>query len=485
MAETYYRWGTSRRQAGDKRMDLLWPVEVWTVQVPQPGTHINVFQEAILGLMLSGVRELSDISVQLALDKQLVAFIIAQELQPRAWVDQRQAVTDKGREALKGMTDPDRSLVVKYAFRDGLGGQWLPRLSDELPEVFSVPGSTPDRPVFDRDRNSGHTLKPYFLKGKPQPLPDVMALRKAVREFQRDLRSTDDQTALAWDDLDGSQIELLSNAPQTAHVWCQIYTATQDIQPWLVSDPWGVSAALKPLRLALEKQLEHEPVLEMRMQERLALGGTPSIESDRDWEAQIVFQVEAQVQQWLGTLNRPQLQPIREQVLGVLRLETVIKDSIQPRQEQLDSLATQSGKMLEALMQWVLVRWVVDARAWPREWHRLTTEKFLVELPLLHPLPLMQIKLLGGQSCRHIRNAATQKGQVAFKALLVAALLATQHHPDHPLRTIGLASFDFNQFKLRNDGSHHTGKKMQRDEVLALSEMCLDWLKKFRPYFSI
>lgn len=484
MAETYYRWGTSRRQAGDKRMDLLWPVEVWTVQVPQPGTHINVFQETILGLMLSGVRELSDLSEQLALDKQLVAFIIAQELQPRAWVDQRQAVTDKGREALQGMTDPDRSLVVKYAFRDGLGGQWLPRLSDELPEVFSVPGSTPDRPVFDRDRNSGHTLKPYFLKGKPQPLPDVMALRKAVREFQRDLRSTDDQTALAWDDLDGSQIELLSNAQQTAHVWCQIYTATQDIQPWLVSDPWGVSAALKPLRLALEKQLEHEPVLEMRMQERLALGGTPSIESDRDWEAQIVFQAEAQVQQWLGSLNRPQLQPIRERVLRVLRLESAIKESIQPRPEQLASLANESGAMLEALMQWVLVRWVVDARTWSRKDASPKMENLLAELSLPHQLNPKWKDALRGQKWHSVRNAAVRQDQ-PFKALLFAALLATQHHLDHPLRTIELTNFDFNQFKLRNDGSHHTGKKMQRDEVLALSEMCLDWLGQFRPYFSI
>jgi hypothetical protein len=485
VAETYYRWGTSRRQAGDKRMDLLWPVEVWTVQVPQPGTHINVFQEAILGLLLSGVRELSDLSEQLALDKQLVAFIIAQELQPRAWVDQRQAVTDKGREALQGMTDPDRSLVVKYAFRDGLGGQWLPRLSDELPEEFSVPGSTPDRPVFDRDRNSGHTLKPYFLKGKPQPLPDVMALRKAVREFQRDLRSTDDQTALTWDDLDGSQIELLSDTPQTAHVWCQIYTATQDIQPWLVSDPWGVSAALKPLRLALEKQLEHEPVLEMRMQERLALGGKSISESDRDWEAQTVFQAEAQVQQWLGALNTPQLQPIRERVLGVLRLETVIKDSIQPRQEQLDSLATQSGKMLEALMQWVLIRWVVDARAWPRNNDDpKRVEKLLAELSLPHQLNPKWKEALRRQNWHSVRNAAVRQDQ-PFKALLCAALLATQYHPDHPLRMIELTNFDFNQFKLRNDGSHHTGKKMQRDEILAFSEMCLDWLGQFRPYFSI
>lgn len=484
MAEAYYRWETGRRQLGDKRMDLLWPVEVWTVQVPPPGSHINVFQEAILGLMLSGVRDLSDLAEQLALDKQLVAFIIAQELQPRAWVDQRQTVTDKGREALQGMTDPDRPLEVKYAFRDGLGGQWLPRLSDSLREVFPGPEGTPERPVFDRDRNSGRTLKPYLLKGKPQPLPDVMALRKAVRVFQRDLRSADDQTALAWDDLDDSQIDLLSDAPQTAHVWCQIYTATQDIHPWLVSDPWGVSTALKPLRLALEKQLSHEPGLEMRMEERLELGGKPSIQSDRDWEAQIVFQAEGQVQQWLGALNTPQLQPIRERVLRVLRLETAIKDSTQPRQEQLASLATESGAMLEALMQWVLVRWVADARAWPREWPRQTTENLLAELPLAHPLTQSQVKLLGGQSSQAIRNAANQKWQ-AFKALLVAGLLTTQHYPNHPLRTIGLRGLGIQALKLRNDGSHATGERLQRDEVLALSEMCLEWLGQFRPYFTV
>lgn len=485
MAEAYYRWDSNRRPPGDRRMELLWPVEIWAVQVPPPGSGINVFQEAILGLLASGVRDLPELAKQLALDKDLVAFILAQELQPRGWIDQRQTVTEKGRQALQGQTDPDQPLDVKYAFRDRLSGQWLPRLSSSLPELMPSSGGEPGRPAFDRDRNTGRTVKPFVLNSKREPMPpDVMGLRKALREFQRDLRASGDQAALIWEDLDETWIELLDEAPQPGYVWCYLYASSQDIHPWLVSDPWCVRTALKPLRLALEQKIPQESALQIRMQDRLELNAPPSRQADRDLEAQITLQAEARVQQLLGTLkSTPQGQAIRERVLRVLRLEAALKDSAHPRQEQLASLATESGAMLEALMQWVLLRWETDAHQWPKEWPRKTTEDWLAELPLAHPLAPEQIKLLGGQSCRAIRGAAMQQGQ-AFKALLVAGLLATQHHNDHPLRTIGARGLNLQTLQLRNHGSHATGNRLQRDDVLALADMCLTWLGEFRTYFS-
>lgn len=484
MAEAYFRWDSNRRPPGDKRMELLWPVEVWAVQVPPPGSGINVFQEAILGLLAAGVRDLPELATQLALDKDLVAFILAQELQPRGWIDQRQTVTEKGLQALQGEADPERVLEVHYAFRDQLSGQWLPRLSASLPEVMPVAGSNPDRPEFDRDRNTGHTRQPFVLKGKRLTAPpDVLKLHQAMRDFQRDTRDSTDEH-LSWENLDESCIELLDSTPQLGYVWCYLYTSTQDIHPWLVSDPWGIRPAMKSLRLALEDQLPREAALQIRMQDRLELGAAPSSQADRDFEAQITVQAEARVQRWLGALKAtPQHQHIRERVLRVVRLESAVKDAHHARQEQLASLATESGAMLEALMQWVLQRWKVDARAWPKEWPRPTTEQWLADLPLAQPLTEAQIRLLAGQSSRSVRSAAQQKGQ-AFKALLVAALLATQHHPNHPLRSIGLRGMDLRALQLRNHGSHATGDRLQRDEVLVLAEMCLNWLGEFRTYFS-
>jgi hypothetical protein len=488
VAESYYRWETGRKPPGERYMEVLWPVEVWAVQVPPTGSGINVFQEAILGLMLSGVRDRHDLATQLALDKDLVAFILAQELQPRGWIDQYQKVTEKGRAALGGEANASQPLVVKYAFRDRIGGQWLPRLSNSLPDVMPVAGSRPDRPEFERDRNSGKTRQPFLLKGHQPSVRcvDMSELRAAVRAFQRDMRRTQNPQADGWDDLDDSLVDVLDDAPQLAYVWCHLYTSRRDIHPWLVSDPWGITPALKPLRLALEQQLPQEAALQIRMQDRLALDGPPCEQADQDLQAQIVLQAEARVQQWLSSLNTtPQHQQIRERVLRVLRLEAAIKEATQPRQEQLASLATESGTMLEALMQWVLGRWPAGAKNWPKDkgWTRAITETLLTELLLDYPLHQDQIKLLGGQSSWDVRTAALQQNK-PFKALLVAGLLATQHHPDHPLRTIGLQGLDLSLLKLRNDGSHATGKNLQRDAVLALAESCLQWLGQFQPYFS-
>ena len=75
----YYRWDNSKKPPkGTPYLDLLWPVEVWAVQVPAPSSGINVLQEAVLGLMRAGVKDLLEMALLLALDKDLAAFIIAQ-----------------------------------------------------------------------------------------------------------------------------------------------------------------------------------------------------------------------------------------------------------------------------------------------------------------------------------------------------------------------------------------------------------------------
>lgn len=483
----YYRWDNSKKPPkGTPYLDLLWPVEVWAVQVPAPSSGINVLQEAVLGLMRAGVKDLLEMALLLALDKDLAAFIIAQELQPRGWLDQRLNITEKGKNALAGEADSDMPPQAMYAFRDSLTGQWLPRLSEGLPSIHPVPGSRSQKPKFELNLDSGKTLEPFVLHHRRWPAPNLAALRQSVRDFQRAVRQADHQDADVWGDLDEEGIELLDSVPQIAYVWCQVYAPSQDVQPWLISDPWGLRRALKQLRESLERALPQEPALEVRMQQRLSLGAAPSGQLDRDLEAQIELNAEARVRQLLGALNTtPQHQEVRDRVLRVLRLESQIKDTAHPRQELLASLSTESGAMLEALMQWLLVRWPIHTHtnSWPREWPRSQTEAWLADLPLSTVLTHEQVKLLGGQSSRTIRRAANQQGQ-AFKALLVAALLATPHHSDHPLRQSGLTGLDFDQLQLRNQGSHASGTRLQRDDVLALAEMCLSWLGQFRSSFS-
>ena len=111
-AEIYLQWGRPVRK---NATSILWPLDVFSVLAPQSSHHINVFQEAVLGLMATGVRDLSELASTLKLDQDLIAFIISQELQPRGWVDAVQRVTARGVDALTG-GDVESSLTVMYAF---------------------------------------------------------------------------------------------------------------------------------------------------------------------------------------------------------------------------------------------------------------------------------------------------------------------------------------------------------------------------------
>lgn len=136
-ADRYLRWdtGIARLPRGNQR-SILWPVHVWTVMAPdRMPSALNVFQEAILGLLHTGLRDLDELAKSLDLDRDLVAFILATQLQPNGWIDSQQQVTPLGVQVLLGAGIAEPDLVVQYAFQDAVTGHWLPRFAKQLPEL--------------------------------------------------------------------------------------------------------------------------------------------------------------------------------------------------------------------------------------------------------------------------------------------------------------------------------------------------------------
>ena len=93
-SDRYLRFDVRRPQDGRA---LLWPVHVWKILYPEPRVlKLNLFQGAILGLARAGCRESSEMAELLALDRELVAFIIATQLVPNGWMNSSGAVTPQG-----------------------------------------------------------------------------------------------------------------------------------------------------------------------------------------------------------------------------------------------------------------------------------------------------------------------------------------------------------------------------------------------------
>lgn len=478
-AEMYLQWGRPVRKDATP---ILWPVEVFSVLAPQSRHHINVFQEAVLGLLATGQQELSELSSTLELDRDLVAFIIAQELQPRGWVDARQRVTLSGLEALTGK-DPGSSVTVMYAFRDAITGRWLPRFSRSLEEIRPTQSSPKDRPEFVEDRGTGYVRRPYRLPHRAHaPVADLNPLQTAWKDFRREVRTTVGDEEDDWLALADHSLELLDAEPKKAWVICEIYSRQKDLHPWLVSDPWRLTPALRPLREALVPVLGRETYLAkkvidlLRQDEGGLAGATPA-----DRLAQLDLLAKARAAQEAPKLTKPEHEMMQEYLLRVIRLQESVAAASLPYQEELTNLANQCGSLLEATLKWMLGRWRVETRDWPANWQRRDLQGLLQSLPLIKPLTRASVEALSGQAANQVRFAGRDRDR-PFKALMVAALLSTHVHLDHPLRAISDDGLDWALMDLRNESSHATNHRLQKGEVLRLTESALHWFNQFETY---
>jgi hypothetical protein len=474
MREIYLSWG---RKSGLRRADILWPIDIWAVQVPFGLHGPNLFQELLLGLLRSGIQDLMELSKLAALDKQLVAFILANELQPRGWVDEKLRLTELGLDVLRGRMPKDHATRVAYAFRDTVTGNWLPFLSADLPEVFPVEESGGVRPRFVLDRDSGRPTRPFLLPRENRlPPAEKSDLMPALRAYARERSREEDDLG----EIDISALEYLSDEPHAGFVWVQAFGVDGDLHPWLVSDPRQPLVANRELREALQVVAGGNPGLASWLTRHVAGPDAGSATCDANMASALA--IEQRLLELMPAARDASVQILREYVARVLRIADRLRRTAEPKSEELASAVVESGSCLEALLQWMLLRWPVDVDAWPERWGHVDANQWLRKLPLVDPLDERCIRAIYKQSSGIVRWAARERNQ-PMKALLVAALLSVSQHETHPLRQAPVNALDWRLIDLRNKGSHASSMRLQRADVLALADMSIEWVEKFKTYY--
>jgi len=491
LPERYLRWDERFRRRG-RTLALLWPVKVWTVLAPEAQLRLNVFQEGILGLLHAGVRDRMQVAQMLELDPDLVAYVLAQELEPFGFVDHAGRVTPEGQRMLTGEAGRAPRLSQQYAFQDAWSGNWLPRVSRELPEILPRDGSQTDSPQFSFDRDSGKQLKPFVLQAPRHDKhgqADRHALLQAWRlcERARARAAQGDGGQLA--DLGSEDIELLGDEPMPAWVWCDIYVNEGDPQPWLVSDPWQLTPAARWLRELLQARLHELPPLAQRIVRLLPDDGT-QCDSPAQWLQHLEHRTELELV-GMPHLHHPGNALMREHMGRVLRLRERLEQQrqgngrLQP--EDLSALTQESASLLEATVMRLLERWPWPAYAPPPQWNgRAQARELLEQLPLLQGMEAGPIGVLSGQGSRQVQHALQLDGS-AFKALLFAALLCTGRHADHPMRRLPAGSLQWERLlalvDTRNKGSHASGNRLHGNDVLEMASFAIAWHRQFEPWF--
>ncbi|MNF62852.1 hypothetical protein D3C84_445380 [compost metagenome] len=367
-ADRYLRFDVSRPRGG---RPLLWPVRVWKVLYPTKRVlKLNLFQQAILGLARARCQDSTEMAELLGLDRELVAFIIATQLIPNGWMTTLDAVTPQGERALEDAQDAAEDVRMGYAYQDAISGNWLPRFSEELPEIEAKHIDGGGYPVFSRDRDSGKEDKPFRLNHLRENELDMGAVFEAFERYRLD----HDRAKQQSDDLPTrvriDSISFVEDAAQSMWLWTWVFPDEAGSQPWLIADPFGLQQAASWLRKPLQELLPRNDSASRYVAN--AIGeARPTDLSAEAWLRSLENQIDLAL---LADYSWSRKVPIVEGYLtSVLRRRTSLEGQERSWQEDVTSLLIETHNLAESVLQWLLRTYPPEIRRLPhwkdqRDW---------------------------------------------------------------------------------------------------------------------
>ncbi len=483
VANRYLRFDVRRPPNG---RPLLWPVHVWKILYPTNRIlKLNLFQQAILGLARARCQNSSEMAELLGLDRELVAFIIGTQMIPNGWMTTLGVVTPQGESVLDEAQDVSEEVRMGYAYQDAISGNWLPRFTEELPEIEAKRVDERGYPVFLRDLDSGKEDIPFCLNHLLESSLETGALFDAFKRYRMD----HDHAKQRDDELSSRvRIESLSfvdDAAQPMWLWTWIFPDEAGPQPWLVADPFGLQQAASWLRKPLQEVLPRNDRLARYIAS--TVGETKSNDlSAEEWLRSLENKIDLTLladYTWLGKV------PIVEGYLtSVLRRKAVIASQEKSWQEDVTSLLIETHNLAESLLQWLLKVYPSDIRRLPhwknqRDWKNGEAQYYLqfFNLPCLTD---DVIKRLSEQPLNQVRNAVT-RGSSSLKALLFAGLLGTVDQVLHPFLKLSADELQLTRLldmaDARNKKAGHSGsERINREEAMEHADFVIEWVQIFK-----
>ena len=469
-----------------KRENLLWPVYAWKVLYPDdrqpPGC--NLFQETILSLIRAGVSDALKIAKLMAIDPELVRFIVASLLN-NGWLDHRYKLTPAGEKLLDEAEDHRLNLIVGYAFQDAIGGKLVPRFSTVLPEIEPVGRDDHNRPIFVLDREKGRQEKPFHLRAAAPAKADVQGLMAAYKQYRQELAHARQGQHRTEFDVNIRALDYVDDQPVRLYLWCELYRDENGPQRWFVSDPFRIRLAVPWLREPFLEQAKEHGELTLRMQRLLPDVAADGLSAD-EWFERLGEHADFEVQSRYPFLkSRAPL--VREHLSRVLRQKAKIEESQgQVYAEDLGALMTESASLIEAVLKWLLEEWPTEP-CWPNgNWSR---NEALTEFRSLSVRVIDDevARILAGQQRGAVVDAMTKRNR-PLKALLAGALFSANARDDHPFHRLSADQLQLAQLPKLADyrnkvGGHASGERPDKGVVLKYSEFAVQWMAQFENWY--
>tara|TARA_B110000211_G_scaffold204823_1_gene238685 strand:- start:5117 stop:6619 length:1503 start_codon:yes stop_codon:yes gene_type:complete len=484
---TYLNYGN--KPVGKARA-VLWPVLVHRVLYPEVAqANMNLFQKVVMRLVKAKVHDVEELAGLTGFHKNLVLLIFSQLISNGWLTDDAKEITEVGAKALNEEDEQTEQLASGYLFQDAVTGKLWPRLENRMALV--EPTNQGDKfPKFSLNRKTGKFSSPYkpFFKAIRCDPPTSSNTLDAWQEYRSDYRAA---RQLAYSDELPKQVKLSGisyQSEQPESVWVIVWiTASNDSKLWSIKDPFDIRDEAWWLTDSLPKLLDSNKNLTKSLAELIGQP-EPDEQSVSEWLANLQDQAELQV-----LLNYPWAKNDQDitAALAVLLKRREMLESGQNHKNDLEAAITEAQKLLEVLMQWLIVSYPADVGGLPKsgrnDWD--LNERVLKALQL--PAFNKEIRRALARQNLQVVIRCLNSPVSSLKALLFAAALGSVDNTDHPLKSLSdkqLKLIDLLKLAdLRNQTSHgnsqHTGKKYTEITIETAREY-IDYALQFTEHFK-
>jgi hypothetical protein len=489
-SSTYLKYGRRPLGKDDQVQAVLWPVLVHRVlypEVKQP--TMNLFQKVVLRLIRAKTHDAVDIAQLTGLHTNLIKLVQAQLLS-RGWInDQATELTENGIKAVNEEDDQSEQLASGYLFQDALTGKLWPRIDKKL-KVMEARNLEGKYPEFEQDRKTGYVLRPFKPRQPSIPCnqPDTKDALNAWQDYRADYRAarqlhTSNQIP---EQVKLSGIRFQTEQPESA--WILVWvTPSHDSNLWSIKDPFGIRDEAWWLKDALPQLLENNHHL-LKQLAKLIGQAEPDEQTTTEWLQSLKEQSQLHV-----LVNYPwaQKEPDIAEAISVLLTRKETLDQGQNHKNDLEAAITDSQKLLEVLMQWLIKTFPSKTGSLPKQNKndRELNRKLLTALAL----PAFTDEVIEPLSQQSLKAAIStlRKPSSSLKGLVFAAALGSLGHDNHPFKQLTDQQLQLRKLlelaDLRNQTSHgnsrYTGKQYT-EITLEIAQQHIDYALQFTEEFK-